>query len=339
MAGEKEIPVGDEDLENEIQDTEIELEVSDDEDDEETPVNPNVQDQLNESASDEGIKKELTAEEKLWAFIDANPDTRDIHGKDATKRIKKLTYEAKERERQAEEAINYARKIQEENEALKKRQVDQDGVFLTEHQTRLERELQNAKREYKEAYSMGDADMMADANQKIAVFGNQLLQAEQTSERFKNSRQRTEQPVAQPYAPQQQQPQQRPQQRPHTQTIDPKAEDWAGRNEWFGEDQELTEAALSIHRRLVTQEGYLPQSDAYYEELDTRIRRNFPSHRAFVKAGKPTMENHNTVVAPVANTGQPSRQGRKVKLTASQVSVAKKLGVPLAEYAKYVPRD
>jgi len=73
--------------------------------------------------------------------------------------------------------------------------------------------------------------------------------------------------------------------------------------------------------------------------LDTRIRRNFPSHRAFAKAGKPTMENHNTVVAPVANTGQPSRQGRKVKLTASQVSVAKKLGVPLAEYAKYVPRD
>lgn len=319
------VDVGDE---NEVE-TEVLLDSDEDE-------NPNVADQLEASPADDEDKDDKedkedtrTPEEKLIAFLDENPDVSEFRKKDIKDRINKLTYEKNEATRREQAATDYARGVQTENAELKTKQQHQDGVFIGEHKSRLEAQLETAKNQYREAHEAGDASLLADANALIARTAAELAQAEQTETRFSrfvktnpspNAEVTPWQPPADPNAP------------APTTTPDAKAEAWAERNKWFGEDEEMTKAALNIHQTLVTQEGYMPTANGYYAELDSRLRKNYPD-----KFTKPQVSGQQVVTpSSSATPGKTPKGKHKVRLSASQVAIAKKLGLTVEQYAKYV---
>ena len=199
-----------------------------------------------------------------------------------------------------------------------------DQGYVQEYSGRVQSELDQAKAELRQAMSVGDTDAAVEAQTKISslsVAQERARQAQVQQER-RAQQQSVEQPV------QQQQPVQQPQQ----QKPDPKAEDWAERNTWFGKDQTMTYAAFGIHKTLVEDEEFDPSSDEYYNELDKRIAEEFPH-----KFGKNSTQSNRPVqtVASASRTAKSSGP-TKVKLTPSQVAIAKKLGVSLEDYAKQV---
>ena len=240
------------------------------------------------------------------------------------KRIDRLTKKMREAERQREEAVKYAQNVQIEAEKIRTRMQALDQGYMTEYGSRLSMEQQQVESELKRAVEMGDSDATVAAQRKMT----QLAVASDRYETTKQAQARSlkEQQQAAQYQQQQPAPQQAPR------APDPKAEDWASKNEWFGSDEAMTFAAFGLHKRLVEDEGFDPTSNEYYSELDNRIRKEFP-HKFKDSAGKRPVQN----VAGSAR-GTTGRTGRntKVKLTPSQVAIAKKLGVPLEEYAKYV---
>jgi hypothetical protein len=240
------------------------------------------------------------------------------------KRIDRLTKKMREAERQREEAVKYAQNVQIEAEKIRTRMQALDQGYMTEYGSRLSMEQQQVESELKRAVEMGDSDATVAAQRKmtqLAVASDRYETTKQAQARFLKEQQQ---------AAQYQQQQPAPQQAPRA--PDPKAEDWASKNEWFGSDEAMTFAAFGLHKRLVEDEGFDPTSNEYYSELDNRIRKEFP-HKFKDSAGKRPVQN----VAGSAR-GTTGRTGRntKVKLTPSQVAIAKKLGVPLEEYAKYV---
>jgi hypothetical protein len=240
------------------------------------------------------------------------------------KRIDRLTKKMREAERQREEAVKYAQNVQSEAEKIRIRMQALDQGYMTEYGSRLSMEQQQVESELKRAVEMGDSDATVAAQRKMT----QLAVA---SDRYETTKQAQARSLKeQQQAAQYQQRQPAPQQAPRA--PDPKAEDWASKNEWFGSDEAMTFAAFGLHKRLVEDEGFDPTSNEYYSELDNRIRKEFP-HKFKDSAGKRPVQN----VAGSAR-GTTGRTGRntKVKLTPSQVAIAKKLGVPLEEYAKYV---
>lgn len=249
-------------------------------------------------------------------------DELESYSKNVQKRIKKLTEKYRQEERDKEEAARLAQKLREENEQLKQRMSTLDQGYLTEYGSRLESQLTMAKQAYKEAYDRGDVDKMFDAQQelsRISIEQERYRLAKQRQEKVSVTREAEGQPVQQPQA----QPQQA------TPEPDPKAQDWASKNEWFGQDEVMTYAAFGIHRKLVEEEGFDPTSDEYYDEIDKRMQNEFP-HR-FKKNGR----SGQVASADTSASRKPSGR-RTVKLSPSQVAIAKKLGVPLEEYAKYV---
>ena len=215
---------------------------------------------------------------------------------------------------------------QQEIAALKSRMQQLDTGYVAEYGGRLESQKAAAHRAYKVAHEEGDSEALLEAQEVL----NRVAIEEQ---RFHVARARQQQAQQQP---QQQQPpqqvQQPPQQMAPPQQVDPKAKALTEKNEWFGKDQTMTYAAFGIHKQLIEDEGFDPASDEYYSELDRRIAEDF-SH----KLDKPGQRSSRPVqtVASASRTAKTSGP-RKVKLTASQVAIAKKLGVPLEEYAKYV---
>jgi hypothetical protein len=316
-----------------IADDGVEVEVENNEEEVVVEDNPNVAAQLEKTASDEGIsddetkEKKLTPEEIYNKFVEEHPEVQEIHGKKTAKRIDKLTYKQREAERQRDEAIAFAQRQQDELKKLKEAQTSQDGAFIGEHKRRLETELEAAQQTYANAYNLNDAQAMAEATTRIGRLGSQLDTAVQTETRMKRAQ----------ATPAQEQPRFDPRPKPAAKPVDPRAKAWAEENEWFGEDDEMTKSALTIHKRLVTQDGYLPHTNAYYNELNTRMRKNYPESEHFKQSEtetKPALKTPETAVTPSPhNTGQAKKTGR-VHLTASQVRVAKRLGVPLTEYAK-----
>lgn len=250
------------------------------------------------------------------------------YSKGVQSRIKKLTERYRQEERDRQEAVRLSQTLLEENQKLKQRVQALDTGYLSEYGARLQSQQEAAKRAYKEAYESGDADRLVEAQEllsQIAVeqqrYGVAKARAEQQAKAPVERQQAAAQPV------QQAQPQaQRPK-------PDPRAQSWAEKNKWFGTDRVMTTAAFTIHQQLVEEEGFDPQSDEYYNEVDNRIRREFP-HK-FQTAKK---SGGGSQVASAGNSASRSTtQGRRsVKLTHSQVAIAKKLGVPLEEYAKYV---
>jgi hypothetical protein len=246
-------------------------------------------------------------------------DELENYSKNVQKRIKKLTEKYRQEERDKEEAARLAQELRQENEQLKQRMTTLDQAHLTEYGSRLENQLSIAKQSYKEAYDRGDADKLFEAQQelsRIAIEQERYRLAKQRQEKVSVSRE------AESEQTQQLQPQ--PVAKP-----DPKAEAWAENNEWFGQDEVMTYAAFSIHKKLVEDEGFDPQSDDYYNEIDKRMQNEFP-HR-FKKNGR----SSQVASADTSASRKPSGR-RTVKLSPSQVAIAKKLGVPLEEYAKYV---
>jgi hypothetical protein len=245
------------------------------------------------------------------------------YSKNVQSRIKRLTEKYRKEERDREEAVRLSQQLLDENKKLKSRMQQLDSGYLSEYGTRLQTQTEAAKRAYKEAYEAGDPDRMAEAQMSMSN-----LAIEQ--QRYNNAKARADQDqrlqTERAQAPQQQAPQ------PQQAKPDPKAQSWAEKNTWFGEDRVMTTAAFAVHQGLIEDEGFDPNSDEYYTELDKRMRREFPHKFQSQKSGGGTQ-----VASAGSSASRSTKQGRRtVKLTPSQVAIAKKLNVPLEEYAKYV---
>jgi hypothetical protein len=235
------------------------------------------------------------------------------------KRIDKLTKRYRESERQQQEATNFAQQVLAENEQLKNRLNALDTNYVNEYSGRVESEMGQAEQELARAIELGDSAATVAAQKRMTQLA---LQADR-AERAKLQQQ------AQAAQPQAAQPPPQQQQQAGPQRPDPKAEEWAARNPWFGEDEAKTYAAFGIHKKLIEEQGFDPKSDEYYTELDRQIAGTF--NTAPDNTGKRPVQT----VAGASRTTT-GRSGKQVRLTPSQVAIAKKLGVPLEEYAKYV---
>ena len=239
-------------------------------------------------------------------------------------RISQLTKRFREEERQKQTAIEFAESVRKENENLKQRITALDEGYMAQFDGRVSSELDSAKQALREAHETGDVDKLVQAQEDLANLTVQKSSANVARSKKEN---RVETPAPPPLPPQPAQPQPQPQATP-----DPKAEAWASENTWFGNDEVMTYGAFGIHRRLVEDEGFDPNSDAYYAELDSRLRDAFPN-----KLDSKSKNNGGRKVASAESSASRKKTGRKtVRLTPSQVAIAKKLNVPLEEYAKYV---
>ena len=264
---------------------------------------------------------DVSDQTKEKAFSESE-DEHEEYSQSVKKRIDRLTKKMREAERQKEEAIKYAQGVQSEAESIKAKLNAVDQGYLNEYGGRLTAETHTAQEAFKRAIAVGDPDATLEAQKKLTELqfaSNKLEEAKRVQSRRKPPEQAQQQPQ------QQQQQYQQPATRP-----DPRAEEWAEKNEWFGNDNTMTFAAYGIHKQLVD-EAFDPTSDDYYDELDKRIRGEFPHKFSDTGAKRRTAQT----VAGVSRTSS-SNGRKKVKLTPSQVAIAKKLNVPLEEYAKYV---
>jgi hypothetical protein len=271
----------------------------------------------------EAQQEEATEEKKSDELEDYSANVKN--------RIDKLTRKMREEERQKESAIQFAESVKKENESLKTRLDNLDKGYLEEFNNRVQSQLESAKRALKDANESGDADKIVEAQANLAAI---------TVEKSKITKPKVEkteeQPNQQPVVPNQPQPiPPQPPQQAQNVKPDPKAEAWAAKNEWFGQDEVMTYASFGIHRRLVEDEGFDPTTDEYYSELDKRIAAEFPH-----KVGQTKQTGGSQKVVSATSSKSRNKGGKKtVRLSPSQVAMAKRLGVPLEEYAKYVRQE
>jgi len=283
--------------------------------------------QIELDLEDEGQEVETTEVE-----VEASSESTDDQGSDdnfekakskTQNRIDRMTKKMREVERQREEAVKFAQNVQAESQQLKQRLDALDTNYVQEYTSRVETQMATAEQELARAIEIGDTNGVVESQRKItklAIENDRAQQAKVQQDRYAQQveAQKTQQ-VQQPM------PQQQPR-RP-----DPKAEQWAQRNNWFGDDEAMTYAAFGIHKRLVENEGFDPTTDEYYSELDKRMVVEFPHKLSNGESKRPVQ-----TVASVSRNSSGRSSGKKVRLTPSQVAIAKKLGVPLEEYAKYV---
>ena len=228
----------------------------------------------------------------------------------------------REAERQKEEALRYAHSVKQERDQFQTQATSLDKNYATEMEGRISSSIAAAQAKLAAARQNEDSKAEVEALTQISQLGyEQGKLAELKTQHQMQETAAKEQPV--------QQPRQQPMQQ--APVRDPKAEAWADKNEWFGKDNAMTYTAFDLHRKLTEEEGMDPQSDEYYEEVDKRIRLEFPH-----KFDRPVEEKQTTKPTQnVASATRSTKSGRKqVRLTSSQVAIAKKLGVPLEEYAK-----
>jgi hypothetical protein len=237
------------------------------------------------------------------------------------KRIDKLTGKLREAERREQASFQYAKRVADENKKLKAKSNSLDASYIQEFEARTQIETKKAEQDLANAIQAGDAEAQVAAQKAIArlsIDNERLMATKEAKESLKEDKAEdvTEAP------------------QPAPKKVDPKAEAWAEKNPWFGKDEAMTYASFGIHKKLVEEEGFNPNSDEYYAEIDNRMQKEFP-HKFGVNSSESTRP-----VQPVASAGRSTTQstsGRKtVRLSPSQVHIAKRLGVPLEEYAKYV---
>lgn len=252
------------------------------------------------------------------------------------KRIDKMTAKLREAQRREQAALEYARSVQAKAAELEHRFQTTDTARLSEAKSRVETQAVALKQIIKKAREEGDTDTEFEAQERLT----HVLMEQRRIQEAEESRQAPAAQQAPVQQPQYQQPQyQQPQYQQSAQPqVDPRAEQWAEENEWFGRDIVMTNAVKGIHLQLVTQEGFDPQSEDYYQELDRRMKDLFPNR---FSGNKATMQSSRAdrpvqTVAPASRSSGVNNARRTVKLSPSQVAIAKKLGVPLEEYAKYV---
>jgi len=238
------------------------------------------------------------------------------------KRIAKLTRKMREAERQREEAVAYAQSVKNRNDEMEGRMSKMDTSYVSEFESRVKTGLAAAKLALKNAIESQDVEAQIAAQQQLAALTMDEARVNSLKVANENRPKAREREVNI-----------NPQQRAPQQQSDPKAEDWASRNSWFGNDSAMTYTAFDIHKTLVEKEGFDPQSNEYYTEVDKRIRLEFP-HK-FDKVEDTSTERARPA-QNVASARRSASTGRKktVKLSPSQVAIAKRLGVPLEAYAK-----
>ena len=282
-----------------------------------------------EEAKDESVveteapKQETLEQETVKEETKSDSELED-YSKGVQARIAKLTRKMREAERREQAAVEYAKAVEQKRQTLEKRFEKTDSDYIKKFESTISSGLEAAQKELAAAIESGDATAQVEANKRIATlaFENAKLEA------AKEGRQTVE--AEKPVQTLSQGGDVKIPQTDDPINPDPRAEQWAAKNSWFGTDRAMTYTAFEIHKDLTEKEGYDPSSDEYYAEVDKRIRVDFPH-----KFG--TSENKQTAapVQTVASANRSVKPGRKtVKLTSSQVAIAKKLGVPLEEYAK-----
>ena len=252
----------------------------------------------------------------------------DDYSDKVKKRIDKLTARLRETQRREEAALSYAKQVQAKAQELEQRYVRSDAERLVEAQSRVETQAVALKQIIRKAREEGDVDTETEAQQRLTALtleNNQIQMANAQREAYLQQQQATQQATYQQPQPVQQ-----------TQQVDPRVEEWAEKNKWYGRDTVMTHAAWGIHRQLVQAEGVDPNTDEYYDELDKRIRDAFPHKFEGGSGAQGRARNVQTVAHASRSSGINNAARRTVRLTPSQVAIAKKLGVPLEEYAKYV---
>jgi hypothetical protein len=252
-----------------------------------------------------------------------NSDELKEYSDGVQKRIAKLTRKMREAERQKEEAVAYAQSIKNKNDEMEGRMSKMDTSYVSEFESRVKTGLAAAKLALKNAIESQDVEAQIAAQQQLAALTMDEARVNSLKVANENKPKASEREVN--INPQQQ--------RMPQQQSDPRAEDWASRNSWFGNDSAMTYTAFDIHKTLVEKEGFDPQSNEYYAEVDKRIRLEFP-HK-FDKVDDTSTERAKPA-QNVASARRSASTGRKktVRLTPSQVAIAKRLGVPLEAYAK-----
>jgi hypothetical protein len=265
---------------------------------------------------DDSIKDEVVEKP-----VETKKDELDEVSASVQKRIDKLTYRMREAERQRDEAVNYAQNLGENNSQLKEKLKNSDSSLFKEYDNRVQSEIDKAKIILREAQDTGDSEAVVNATEKLSRVSAEAenLRRLSAQQQVRQQRQAQEVPV-EPYQPTLQ---------PQATGPDPKAEAWAKNNEWFGDDQAMTFAAFGIHKELVDG-GVDPTSNEYYDRVDEEMRNNFP-HKFSEEQSAPVQQ-----VAASSRGASGRKTSRKVKLTPSQVAIAKRLNVPLEEYAKHI---
>jgi hypothetical protein len=271
----------------------------------------------------EAPKQETTEQETVKEETKSDNELED-YSKGVQARIAKLTRKMREAERREQAAVDYAKAVEQKRLTLEKKFEKTDSDYIKKFESTISSGLEAAQKELAAAIESGDATAQVEANKRIATLafenakleaakeGRQTVEAEKPVQNLSQGGDvnipRTDDPI----------------------NPDPRAEAWASKNSWFGTDRAMTYTAFEIHKDLTEKEGYDPSSDEYYAEVDKRIRVDFPH-----KFGTTETKQTAAPVQTVASANRSVKPGRKtVKLTSSQVAIAKKLGVPLEEYAK-----
>lgn len=254
----------------------------------------------------------------------AQPKEDDLeqYSDSVKKRIEKLTFKYREAERREQAALEFAKSLKNELESVRQKSQQLDTSLINEASTRIKTQEQLINDRLRLAIDRGDVEGQISAQRDLANLAveNERLRQAQIRREYEFDQQRRA--VAQPQAP-----------APTPAAPDRKATEWAEKNQWFGQDEPMTFTAFSIHKNLVEIEGYDPTSDDYYAELDKRIRREFPHKFA---SSEPKQKPSPMVAS--ANGSQRAENRKQIKLTPSQVAIAKRLGVSLKDYARQLQR-
>ena len=303
------IDVGDEDQ----KETEINLDEKGEPEKIEEPVEEKIEVEEVSEVPVQEDKREKTETQK------EEKDELKEYSEGVQKRIAKLTRKMREAERQREEAITFANSMKADKDRLEKKMSTLDKSYVKEFESRVTTNMDAARQALRVAIEAGDVDGQVKAQEQMARLAQDASRLGALKDISVTApTQEVEQPAYQ---------------QPRRAVNDPKAEEWAAKNTWFGTDSAMTHTALDLHKVLVEEEGYDPKSDEYYEEVEKRIRLEFP-HK-FDKM-EDTSTERTKPVQNVASAKRSASTGRKktVKLTPSQVAIAKRLGVPLEDYAK-----
>ena len=269
---------------------------------------------------EEEVKEETVTEKK------EDDSKLEEYSRGVQSRIAKLTRKMREAERREKAALEYAKGVEESKKELESRFKKTDSDYIKKFETTISSGLEAAQKELAAAIESGNAQAQVEANKRIATLAFENAKLEAAKEGREAQPTQAEKPVTNlsqggnVNIPQSDDPI----------NMDPKAESWAAKNPWFGSDRAMTYTAFEIHKDLTEKEGFDPSSDEYYAEVDKRIKVDFPH-----KFGNTDNKQTTAPVQTVASANRSVKPGRKtVRLTSSQVAIAKKLGVPLEEYAK-----
>ena len=292
--------------------------------------------QIKEPVAEEKIEVEQVdeqpVEQKAEEKVEEKRDELKEYSEGVQKRIAKLTRKMREAERQKEEAIAYAQAEKQRREEFENRYSKLDKSYVSEFENRVTTNMEAARASLRNAIESGDVDAQVAAQEQIARLNADATKLSVLKQAHEEQQENQKQVNITP--------QQYKEvntyngyELPEGSKIDAKAESWAAKNSWFGNDSAMTYTAFDIHKKLVEEEGFDPQSDEYYSEIDKRIRLEFPN-KFDRNVDNPT--ERAKPAQTVASAKRPGTTGRRktVKLTPSQVAIAKRLGVPLEEYAK-----